>query len=144
MLLILGAAFLSGCNAIIVRRMGHEKVLPLYPLYPFLFITLGSLPFVFTAPGWPATPLDLGLNMLIGAVSVAGIALYSTAFRIVPRAASIAPFHYIQMVWGVVFGYLLFGDLPGLTTYAGSALIISAGLYVLWHEKRSSRSDALI
>ncbi len=47
----------------------------------------------------------------------------------------IAPFMYIQIVAMAGFGYLVFGDVPGVYTLAGSSVIIASGLYLLYREQ---------
>jgi drug/metabolite transporter (DMT)-like permease len=49
-------------------------------------------------------------------------------------AAEIAPMTYVQLLIAMVLGVAAFGDWPDLTSLAGSAIIIGAGLY-LWHQK---------
>lgn len=51
-------------------------------------------------------------------------------------AAMIAPMTYVQLLVASVLGWLLFGDRPGLSTLAGAAVIVCAGLY-LWHSGRN-------
>jgi drug/metabolite transporter (DMT)-like permease len=46
----------------------------------------------------------------------------------------LAPFHYTQIVWMVLAGYVVFGDWPGPSTLVGGAIVIAAGLYVLYRE----------
>jgi drug/metabolite transporter (DMT)-like permease len=46
-------------------------------------------------------------------------------------AAVLAPFTYVQIVAAIVFGVVVFGDVPDLWTMLGTALVIFAGLYVL-------------
>lgn len=46
-------------------------------------------------------------------------------------AAVLAPFTYAQIVAAIVFGVVVFGDVPDLWTAAGTALVILAGVYVL-------------
>lgn len=48
-------------------------------------------------------------------------------------AAQVAPAIYVQMLFAVTLGWLFFDDVPDLYTLLGSALIISAGLY-LWRD----------
>ena len=40
------------------------------------------------------------------------------------EAARLAPITYVTLVWGVVFGFLFFAEVPGLATMAGAALIV--------------------
>ena len=56
----------------------------------------------------------------------------------------LAPFNYSKLIWAVLTGYLVFGDLPAQDTLIGGAVIALAGLYVLYRENRkpSITSDA--
>ena len=56
------------------------------------------------------------------------------------EAALVAPFKYTSMVWAVLFGFLIFGQLPDQWTLVGTAIVIGAGLYVLHREVRLTRS----
>jgi drug/metabolite transporter (DMT)-like permease len=60
------------------------------------------------------------------------------ALRLAPSGV-VAPFHYSQIVWGVLFGLLLFGDQPDVWVAAGSTVIIGSGLYILWRETVRAR-----
>ena len=50
-------------------------------------------------------------------------------------ASVLAPFNYTLLVWAVFYGWLLFGDWPGLRAMTGAAIIIAAGLYA-WYRER--------
>lgn len=63
------------------------------------------------------------------AVLLAGLAYAKAA------AAIVAPFEYVQMVWGVLFGWFFFKDVLELFPALGSALIIISGLFLIYHEK---------
>ncbi len=47
----------------------------------------------------------------------------------------LAPFNYTQLIWMIVLGYLVFGDVPGSATLIGAALIVASGLYALYRER---------
>jgi len=66
---------------------------------------------------------DLGLFALIGFIGVAGHMLIASAFARA-EAARLAPVHYTTLIWGVVFGYAFFSDLPGVATLGGAGLIV--------------------
>jgi drug/metabolite transporter (DMT)-like permease len=92
--------------------------------------------FVWTTP----TLYDLGLFILIGMIGVAGHFLLASAFARA-EAARLAPVHYTTLIWGVVFGYLFFSDLPGTLTLAGAALIIVAT--VATHRSKAPQSPSV-
>lgn len=74
---------------------------------------------------FPTFP-HLGLLILTAVLSAAGFILVARGFMVAP-AAYAAPTHYIQILWGIGLGYLLFEDVPDWWTLSGSALIIGSG-----------------
>jgi drug/metabolite transporter (DMT)-like permease len=60
------------------------------------------------------------------------------AFSAAP-ASLLAPFGYLQLVWAVLIGFVWFGDFPDIWTFAGAAIIVVSGLYVLYRERRTAR-----
>jgi drug/metabolite transporter (DMT)-like permease len=74
---------------------------------------------VWTAP----TPIDTALFALLGVLGVSAHIMLTHAFARI-EAARLAPVGYVTLVWGVLFGALLFAEVPGLATLAGAALIV--------------------
>jgi drug/metabolite transporter (DMT)-like permease len=60
------------------------------------------------------------------------------AYRHAP-AATLAPFGYVSIVWSTLFGYALWGDLPGHRVVAGAAIVILSGLFIVYREARQRR-----
>ncbi len=90
-----------------------------------------TVPFAWETP-------DLGGFALMASVGVIGISGYfcvNRALQLAP-ASVIAPFQYLSIIWSVVLGYLVFGDVPGVSTLAGAALIVAAGGFILYLERR--------
>ena len=48
----------------------------------------------------------------------------------------VAPFEYVSMLLALVFGYFVFAELPTAPMLAGAALIVAAGLFIIWRERR--------
>ena len=86
--------------------------------------------------GW-AMPdrTDALLMVVLGLGSLAGNLCVNLSLRLGP-AVSIVPFQYTMLLWGIVFGWVVFGDLPGVSGVAGAALIVGAGLFILLREHR--------
>ena len=53
-------------------------------------------------------------------------------------AQAVAPFYYSFMIWAVVAGYLIFGDVPNHYAMAGMALILLSGLGIIYMERKTS------
>ena len=85
-----------------------------------------ALEFLFRAWAWPG-PMDLALFLLAGVCSAVGGYLISQAYRS-SAASLVAPFEYSSMFWAVLFGVLIWGDVPGPWTLAGAVVVIAAGL----------------
>ena len=60
---------------------------------------------------------------MLGIIGVTAHTMLAHAFARV-EAAQLAPVGYVTLVWGVLFGFLFFAEVPGLTTLAGAVLIV--------------------
>ena len=85
---------------------------------------------------------DWGLISGFGIATAAGFFSFAEAYRKAP-ASFIAPFEYSAMIWAVLFGWWIFGDVPVQTTLIGSAIIIVSGLFLGLWEYRRHRQAAL-
>ena len=54
------------------------------------------------------------------------------------QASLLAPFNYSKLLWSILLGYIVFGQLPTINTLAGTTLIIAAGLYIVYRESRDT------
>ncbi len=81
------------------------------------------LPFDHVMP----TPAQLGLAVVLGLVATSGQILMLQAYRFAP-ASLLAPFSYSQLLWAVVYGFLLFDVLPDLTSVIGAGVIAASGV----------------
>jgi S-adenosylmethionine uptake transporter len=75
----------------------------------------------------PIAAADWPLFALIGVIGTAGQILFAQAFARAP-ASVLAPLEYTSLVWAVVFGYGIFGEVPSVAMFAGSALIIAGSV----------------
>jgi drug/metabolite transporter (DMT)-like permease len=54
--------------------------------------------------------------------------------------AVVAPFRYSIIVWAIAAGFLVWGEVPDLLTWAGIGIVTSAGLYTILREHRLARA----
>jgi drug/metabolite transporter (DMT)-like permease len=101
---------------------------------------LGALmsPFGWVTPGLGS----LGLFAAAGCISVSALLCVNRSLKLAP-ASVVVPYQYSMIVWAVMFGYLVFGDVPQMATIAGAATIIGAGLYIFLRERSLGRGEAV-
>ena len=90
---------------------------------------------LLAAGGWRAPGgLDLGLLLMLGLVATLGHMAVTRALKLAP-ASVVVPYQYSFLAWAALFGWLVWGDVPGPEVVAGAALIVLAGL-LLYREQR--------
>lgn len=134
------AALLSVCSmlcyaayTIMTRRMHRTET-------PSAMIMLsGMVGAVALAPYAPSAIASVEgwlwiLALLTGAFGVIGHGALVMAYK-TSNASVLAPFAYTQIVWMILWGYLVFGDLPDTWTIVGTGVIAGSGLYILHRER---------
>ena len=92
-------------------------------------VTSALVPFFWRT----VAPLDWVPMAAMGLLGGIGHLILIRALTIAP-ASLLAPFVYTQIVWALVLGYLVFGDLPSVWMLLGGAVIVASGLYVFYRE----------
>lgn len=131
------AAFLDGLVMIyprkLVKYMSANTIMFYYSFYALPFIGLllcfdwGPLDISLTNAGWFLTQATLSF---IGQVAA------TYAFRYAPTG-TLAPMIFSALIWGTLFGFLFWGEVPDLATLLGGGLIIMAGFYIIRHERKA-------
>jgi drug/metabolite transporter (DMT)-like permease len=80
------------------------------------------------------------LLLLLGAVSIGAITCVNQSLRLAP-ASVVVPYQYALIVFAIAFGYAFFGDVPGMHTLVGAAIIVASGLFIFLRERRLKVSD---
>ncbi|WP_225029376.1 DMT family transporter [Xinfangfangia pollutisoli] len=104
------------------------------------------LPLTIGFAGGPVAELDTvwpqGLMWLwlfgVGFWAAVSHMCMTYALRLAP-SATLAPLHYLEIVTAVALGWAIFGDLPNRETWAGIAVIVGSGLYVIHRERIAAR-----
>ncbi|MGE0121077.1 MAG: DMT family transporter [Dongiaceae bacterium] len=136
-LLPLVTAFLYALYQIATRVLSRSTPAPTTFVYMVVVGTVVSslaLPFVWR------TPDAMGWAMMAASGLLHGLAHYlvTRAFALAP-AAVLAPYNYAQLVGASLIGYAAFGHLPDGWTIGGAVIIVAAGLYVAYRERRLAR-----
>jgi len=101
-----------------------------------LLVTSIVVPFSWAWPDWQGW----ALMALMGVFGVLSHWVLIRAFTYAP-ASTLAPLGYVQLVWSITAGLLIFGDFPDLWTLLGAATIAASGIYVLLRERRLARQS---
>lgn len=80
----------------------------------------------------------IGILLFASTMVCIGMVCCSLAFRMAPSSA-VSPLMYTEIIWGVLFGYLIFADHPDTMMITGAVIIIISGLYLIHHERKGSQ-----
>jgi drug/metabolite transporter (DMT)-like permease len=100
---------------------------------------------VLMAPfGWASPSAgSLALFVAAGCISVTALFCVNRSLKLAP-ASVVVPYQYSMIVWAVMFGIAVFGDLPQPATIVGAAIIIGAGLYIFLRERALGREETAL
>lgn len=84
------------------------------------------------------SPRLLGLLLLTAVMTLIGFQYLILALR-VGDVAAVAPLRYSQMLYAMLFGYLVFGDVPDAAMVTGAVVIVLSGLYTFHRERVRNR-----
>lgn len=91
----------------------------------------GDPSFDFLVRPWGVPPLfDLTLMGICGVIAAFGMVFLTHAYR-VGSANIVTPFEYTGMIWGSIWGFLFFNEVPRISTFMGMGLIAVAGVLAL-------------
>ena len=133
-LFALANAVLFGTVTAGVRGMTSTESAKTLTIWQLALLTLFyslTLPFQFRMPVWADAPLIVAN----GVTNMLGQYWWTRALHLAPTSA-VVPFQYLSLIWAMMFGYALWGDVPTLGLLVGSAIVVGSGLYLLWHESR--------
>jgi drug/metabolite transporter (DMT)-like permease len=133
-LLVIGAAFSYAMVMILTRRMARRNTTLSMMVWTAVIsccVSGAVVPFEWVTPNGA----DFLLLVMTGLVGSAGMFMISQAYRYAP-AAVVAPFDYTMLLWGTLFGWVLWRELPDAYVGAGAAMVVVGGLYIVHRETR--------
>jgi drug/metabolite transporter (DMT)-like permease len=125
----------AACTAfavIEVRRLSQSETTATIVFY--FSIVCSALALLSLFWGWRMPSLADGVILVAtGIFGGMGQILLTASYRHA-GVSTLAPFDYTSMIWALTLGYVLFGERPLEIVLAGAAVVISAGLFVIWRE----------
>ena len=90
--------------------------------------------------GWRSpTPLDAAMLFGTGFINAIGQWFWTKALHLAP-APAVTPFYYLMLVWALVIGFAVWGDVPSMSLLIGSAIVVATGLFLFLREARLQQS----
>jgi drug/metabolite transporter (DMT)-like permease len=130
---LIGAAMVAGVVVAIKLLVRTER--PVTVMFYFGVIstvaTLIPALFVWRLP----TGFELVLLMAVGFIGASGQSAMLRSYSLA-EATVIGPLDYLRLVYAIIFGFVLFAEVPDLTTLAGASVIVAATLYIAHREAR--------
>jgi len=129
-----GGAVGAALAQIFVRRLVRdERTSAIVFWFSVTSTILGllTLPFGWVMPDRQTAMLLVGSGILGGVAQI----LLTSAYRFAD-ASLVAPFEYVSMLLAIAIGWHVFGEAPTGVVLTGAALVIAAGIAIIWRERR--------
>jgi len=128
------SAFCNAGTVVQTRRLTQTETTSSIVFYFSLVCAIAgalTLPFAWHSP----TARELTALIALGILGGLAHIFLTESYRFA-AASVVAPFDYSSMLWALLLGYWLFGELPGTLVYVGASIVAGAGLYVIWRERQ--------
>jgi drug/metabolite transporter (DMT)-like permease len=135
----LAAAFMVAVIAILLRQLGRTEPAAT-TVFWFSVLSLPPLGLVYLTDIRPHDPLTWAMLAGTGIAGGLGQLAITASVRFAP-VSTVVPMDYSSLIWGTAYGWLLFGALPGVSTWIGAPVIIASGLYIVWREHILQRRE---
>lgn len=131
---VLVAATCYALNAISVRILGRTDSTAAMSFWFIAMVAIGAG--ALALPDWqPLRSSDALWLAGMGVTGALGQLLITEAFKCAP-VSIVAPFEYSTLFWGVLLDLAIWGELPGPLVFAGAAVIVGSGLYLIHRERK--------
>lgn len=127
------AALVAATRDIVTRRISKTESSMGILFYSMIALTLAGL---VTAPfGWqPMDVEQVALAAFTGVMFGLGHYFIIEGYRYA-EASVVSPYRYANLIWAVILGFLIWGEIPSIWVLAGAPLVVGSGLYILLHER---------
>jgi drug/metabolite transporter (DMT)-like permease len=128
------AAIILALNVLIIRRLADTQSSIAFAFYG----TVGGLVIsgMFSFQNFVSVPLeDVIIFIVCGIIGGIGGLCITGASKML-ESSVFAPIQYVQLVAGLIMGYLFFRDLPDIFEIIGSLVIVFSGLFIIYRENK--------
>lgn len=122
------------------RRLSRDVPSITVAIYAAGSVSVAAALFAGLDGGWPPVPPRAGLLLLTAAACLVVGYIAAVAAMRVGEVGIVAPFRYTSLLYAIVLGGLVFGQLPGPVTLAGAGIVVATGLFTLYRERQLRRA----
>lgn len=138
-LMIVGTVIFAAARDLATRKVDTSIPSLFLSTLTAATVSIAGLVLVWPMGGWqPVSLADFSLLSLAACLLLVGYQFIIMAMR-EGEISSIAPFRYTSLIWAVVLGFLVFGEIPDIWMISGGAIVIGSGLYTLYRERFRSQ-----
>jgi drug/metabolite transporter (DMT)-like permease len=127
----------SGTSHVLFRYAGRTASAITSTIWSTVVITALSSLLLPRFAEWH-DPKQLLLLVALGVSGGFAQLLMTASVRVAPVAA-VVPFDYVQLIWAVLLGWMLWAASPAISTWVGGGIIIASGLATIYREHRHGR-----
>ena len=127
-----------GARILLVRKLGTTESTASIALYSNLTVVAGDGRAAAVRRRSCRPPSTSCLMAASGLIGGTALLVLIAAYRRAP-AALVAPFQYSQMVWAILLGFVVWGDVPEAAKLLGAAVVAASGLFILYRETALGR-----
>lgn len=140
-LLAVGSMIAVAGREVVTRRIAAEVPSLVVTLWSAITMTAaGAVAWAITGSASDLAYPEIGL-IALSAVFLFGAYHYSVVSLRLGEVSMVGPFRYVIIIWGLVMGFVVWGDIPGIAELAGMTLITIAGFAVFRREFSRSRRE---
>lgn len=125
--------------ALICRGIGRDENPYIFVVFANIAIIAANIVPAIQNPIPDITWTHVWVTAIYSAIIPTAIMMMSAIFARAPSVTNVTPYQYTQIAWGTLIGYLVFADIPAWHVVIGAGIVISSGLYLLFHHARIAR-----
>jgi drug/metabolite transporter (DMT)-like permease len=132
---VLASVCFSAVRDLATRRMDRTLPSLFVAMITSIAVALAGWLLLPLSGGWkPVTATNL-VHLFFAAAAIAVGYIFIVQAMRVGDMGFVAPFRYSVLLYALVIGYLVFGDLPSPLTLLGAAIVVASGIYTLYRER---------
>ena len=133
-ILVVVSALFWACSLIVIKILARtESSVTIITYLILLMAPLSAIPAVMV---WQTPSVEqLGVMALMGILGTFGQLLMTQALK-EGDTNVVMPLDFLKMIWAVLLGFFIFGEVPGIFTWLGGAMIFSSITYIAYREHK--------